>query len=67
MMFETTMAARVLIKFIRRLIKYATRTVFLILDNLRTQQAKLVKAWLERHEDEIEVFYLPSFTRRNQP
>ncbi len=67
MIYEKNMNARVLIKFLRWLIKDANRTVFLILDNLRVHHAKLVKAWLERHEDEIEVFYLPSFTRRNQP
>jgi transposase len=67
MMYETTMTARVLIKFMRRLIKDAKRTVFLILDNLRVNHAKLVKAWLERHEDEIEVFYLPSYSPELNP
>ena len=51
----------------RRLIKDAKRTVFLILDNLRVHHAKLVKAWLERHEDEIEVFYLPSYSPELNP
>jgi transposase len=67
MIYETNMTARVLIKFMRRLIKDAKRTVFLILDNLRVHHAKLVKAWLERHEDEIEVFYLPSYSPELNP
>jgi len=67
MIYEQKMTARVLIKFMRRLIKDAKRTVFLILDNLRVHHAKLVKAWLERHEDEIEVFYLPSYSPELNP
>lgn len=41
--------------------------MFLILDNLRGHNAKLVKEWLERHEDEIEVFYLPSCSPEFNP
>jgi len=67
MIYETTMTARVLMRFMNRLIKDANRKVFLILDNLRVHHAKLVKAWLERHEDEIEVFYLPSYSPELNP
>lgn len=67
MTYGANMTARVLIKFMRRLVKDAKRTVFLILDNLRVHHAKLVKAWLKRHEDEIEVFYLPSFSLELNP
>lgn len=67
MTYEGSMTARVLIKFMRRLIKDAKRTVFLILDNLRVHHAKLVKAWLARHEDEIEVFYVPSYSPELNP
>ena len=51
-----------LIEFMRRLIKRASRKVFLILGNLRVYYAKKVKAWLAIHSDRIEVFYLPSYT-----
>ena len=44
------------IAFLRRLVKEAKRKVFLILDKLRVHHAKLVKAWLAKHPDEIEVF-----------
>src|SRR5690606_33840838 len=50
-----------------RLVKDAKRKVFLILDNLRVHHAKLVKAWLAKHEDEIEVFYLPSYSPELNP
>lgn len=62
MMYGENMTAKVLLRFMKRLIKDAGRKVFLILDNLRVHHAKLVKAWLARHADEIEVFYLPAYS-----
>lgn len=56
-----------LIAFLKRLVKDARRKVFLILDNLRVHHAKLVKAWLAKHQDEIEVFYLPSYSPELNP
>ncbi|MEO6697675.1 MAG: IS630 family transposase [Gammaproteobacteria bacterium] len=56
-----------LIAFLKRLVKDAKRKVFLILDNLRVHHAKLVKAWLAIHTDEIEVFYLPSYSPELNP
>jgi len=67
MMYEETMTARVLLRFLKRLTKDAGRKVFLVLDNLRVHHAKLVKAWLEEHSDEIEVFYLPSYSPELNP
>lgn len=52
----------------RRLIKDAdSRKVMLILDNLRVHHARVVKAWLADHEDQIEVFYLPSYSPALNP
>lgn len=51
----------------RRLAKGAEQKVFLILDNLRVHHSKPVKAWLARHSDEIEVFYLPSYSPELNP
>jgi len=67
MIYESIMIARVLIKFMRRLIKDAGRKVFLILDNLKVHHAKPVKAWLERHQDKIVIFYLPSYSPELNP
>lgn len=41
--FEGAINAKILIDFLRRLIKGATKKVFLILDNLRVHHAKPVK------------------------
>lgn len=62
MMYGENMTAKVLLRFMKRLIKDAGRKVFLVLDNLRVHHAKLVKAWLARHRDDIEVFYLPAYS-----
>ena len=65
--FEGTMNAEILKDFCRRLIKSSTRKVFLILDNLRVHHAKVFKKWLKQREDEIEVFYLPSYSPELNP
>ena len=65
--FEGAMNAGVLIDFFKRLIKDAERKVFLILDNLKVHHARKVKDWLVKHEEEIEVFYLPSYSPELNP
>src|SRR4030081_1777136 len=65
--FDGALNANILIDFLRRLIKGATKKVFLILDNLRVHHAKPVKAWLADHTDAIEVFYLPSYSPELNP
>lgn len=65
--FEGAMNADILIDFLRRLIKGASKKVFLILDNLRVHHSKPVKAWLAEHRDDIEVFYLPSYSPELNP
>ena len=65
--FDGALNANILIDFLRRLIKGATKKVFLILDNLRVHHAKPVKAWLAGQTDAIEVFYLPSYSPELNP
>jgi transposase len=68
MMYDGTLNAKVFIKFLQRLIRGAKgRKIFLILDNLRVHHAKVVTAWLEDHEQEIELFYLPSYSPELNP
>lgn len=56
-----------LIEFFESLIEDTDRKVFLILDNLGVHHCKPVKAWLAKHADEIEVFYLPSYSPELNP
>lgn len=65
--FDGALNTKILIDFLRRLIKGASKKVFLILDNLRVHHAKPVKAWLAERADAIEVFYLPSYSPELNP
>ncbi len=65
--FDGALNAQILIDFLKRLIKGASKKVFLILDNLRVHHAKPVKAWLAQNADAIEVFYLPSYSPELNP
>ncbi len=67
MIYKEKMNAKVLIKFIKQLIKGSDQKIFLIMDNLRVHHAKIVKAWLGKHQEEIEVFYLPSYSPELNP
>lgn len=59
--------AEKLIESLQALTKDAGRKVFLILDNLRVHHSKLVKAWVAERPDQIELFYLPSYSPQLNP
>lgn len=67
MVYPGAMSPDLLIEFMRRLVKDAGRKVFLILDNLNVHKAKRVRAWLDEHADEIEVFFLPPYSPELNP
>lgn len=67
MVYENALNAATMIQFLKRLIKDAPRKVFLILDNLRVHHSQAVKEWLESHEDEIQLFFLPSYSPELNP
>jgi len=67
MIFDGALDAKTLIGFFKRLIKEAQRKIYLILDNLKAHHAKLVKARVASHKEEIEVFYLPSYSPELNP
>ncbi len=61
MIIDEAFNADRLIEFLEALVKDAGKKVFLILDNLRVHHSKPVKAWLAERQDQIELFYLPSY------
>jgi len=67
MIYKGALSPRLLIVFMRRLIKDAKRKVFLILDNLRVHKAAEVCDWLDAHRDAIEVFFLPPYSPELNP
>ncbi len=67
MIIDEAFDAEKLIEFLQALVKDAEKKVFLILDNLRVHHSKLVKAWVGERKDEIELFYLPSYSPELNP
>ena len=67
MLYDQAMNSQTLIKFMNRLIKDTDRKIFLILDNLRTHHSAPVKQWLDQRKEEIEVFFLPSYSPELNP
>jgi len=62
MVYEQNMDADLFITFLERLIKSSDKKIFLILDNLRVHHSKIVKAWVEEHQEKIALFYLPAYS-----
>lgn len=62
--FHGPLNAHTLLNFLRRLIRGATKKVFLITDGLVVSDDGLVDMWLAEHEDAIEAFHLPERPRR---
>jgi transposase len=67
MFYGDNMNSQRLIKFMHRLTRDAGRKVFLILDNLKVHHSHLVKRWLDKHKEKIEVFFLPSYSPELNP
>lgn len=67
MVYKGKMNSNTLIKFMKRLVKDSDKKVFLILDNLKVHHSYLVQDWLEEHKNQIEVFFLPSYSPELNP
>jgi len=67
MIYEEKFTAQVFMRFMKQLIKGSKKKVFLILDNLRVHHAKMLQAWLKDKKEEIELFFLPSYSPELNP
>lgn len=67
MVFEDNFTSQKLISFLGRLIRQIKQKIFLILDNHRVHHSKRVKAYVEKHQDKIEIFYLPPYCPNLNP
>lgn len=59
MTYKQTMTAALFLVFLGRLIRGASKKIFLIVDRLPAHTAGAVEKWLQGREDKIEMFYLP--------
>ena len=67
MLYPDSMNQQRLIRFMTCLIRDSERKVFLILDNLKVHHGKLAAAWLDKHKEKIEVFFLPPYAPEYNP
>jgi transposase len=67
MIYKDRMNVDTFIKFMKRLIKDADRKIFLIFDKLRVHHSHKARDWLEEHTDQLEVFFLPSYSSELNP
>ena len=66
--YQDAMNADLLEDFCERLIKeQGGRKVYLICDNLRVHHANIFRAWLEERQNQIAVYYLPSYSPEYNP
>jgi len=65
--FEGSFTVKVFLGFLKRLVKQAKRKVLLIVDGHPVHRAKLVQAWREQHQDEMEIVYLPGYSPELNP
>lgn len=67
MVFKRRFRTDVLLDFLKRLVRQVTQKVFLIVDRHPVHRARKVQRWLERHADQIRVFFLPAYSPELNP
>ena len=67
MPLDQALNAELMIKFLRQLIKYRKRKTILILDNLKVHHAHLVREWVQKHHERIELVFLPAYSPELNP
>lgn len=67
MTYTSRMTQRKYLLFLARLIQSSKNKVFFIADNLSVHHGKLVREWAEKHSEEIELFFIPSYSPETNP
>src|SRR3982751_1126808 len=67
MIYEGALNTTIFLNFLHRLIREATRKLFVIVDNLPVHRAHRVTAWVQDNADRIELFYLPPYAPEHNP
>lgn len=65
--FENEFRAPIFIDFLKRLVRQIPQKIFLIVDGHPVHRARLVKAWLARHESRIRLIFLPAYSPQLNP
>jgi transposase len=61
MVFDSNFNQQKFIAFLGRMIRQIKQKVFLIVDNHKVHHSKKVKNYVEKHKDNLEIFFLPPY------
>jgi transposase len=67
MIYKGALDVAKFLMFLKRLVKGAKKTIFLILDDLRVHKARRVTEWVMENSERIELFYLPPYSPELNP
>jgi transposase len=67
MTYKGSLNAAVFLLFLDKLIAGASRKILLIVDRLQAHKTPEVVQWLAEHQEQIEVFYLPTYSPELNP
>ena len=67
MLYEDSMDQQRLITFLGHMLRASKQKIFLILDNLKVYHGKMVAQWVSKHQDKIELFFLPPYAPESNP
>jgi len=62
MIYAEKMNQQMFIRFLDRLISTFSGKVMLIIDNLKVHHGKKVAEWIAMHSEQIELFFIPSYS-----
>ncbi len=62
MIVDGNIDAEKLIVFLEALVRDSEKKIFVVMDNLRVHHCKPVKQWLSDNQNDLEAFYLPSYS-----
>ena len=62
MALDQALNTDIFLRFLKQLIKYRRQKIILIVDNLRVHHSHIVKEWVQKHKNRIELVYLPSYS-----
>lgn len=65
--YESNMTQQLFIDFLERLVHDSDRKVLFIVDNLKVHHGKMVKEWLSKHKDELELFFTSPYSPEINP
>lgn len=67
MLYSNTFTSKVMLEFLKRLIQSRERKLYLIVDRHRVHRSQVIRQWLDKHTNVIELFFLPSYSPELNP